>query len=77
MEALQHLVALVALTFKRVTELLEPKNIDNFSLKATQYVDNHLRFKKQTKDMADARRKKNAQKYQNGGGKDVPQFAGA
>ena len=56
---------------KRVTELLEPKNIDNFSLKAKNYADNHLRYKKQTKDMAEARRKKINKRYQNGGGKEA------
>ncbi|XRB03635.1 hypothetical protein NFJ02_18g29900 [Pycnococcus provasolii] len=60
---------------KRVMEVLEPKNVDNFRLKAKQYVDNHLRLKKETKGMADARRKKmaasGARWYHKRGGKEV------
>ena len=62
---------------KRVMKGLEPKNVDNFRLKATNYVANHLRLKKETKVMADARRKKMAaskvDKYHNGGGKEHEQ----
>ena len=40
---------------KRTMEMLEPK-VDNLRVKATNYVDNHLRLKRETKVKADARR---------------------